>query len=320
LTTPQTDGPFPAALLISGMGPNDRDYTTCGHKLFLVLADHLTRNGIAVLRVDKRGIGKSTGTFDTTLTSKDLSEDVLAGIEYLKQHKKINPRQIGLIGHSEGGMIAAMLAAQSKEIAFIVSMAGAMATDVDVLIEQTAQQLRADGAAEELIAQDRNLRKKIFTIVTQEKNTTVAETLLHKVFTTYWTELSDAQKKESAMLPFAFTQDNASIMISMFNSPWYRYFLARRPLEDLKQITIPVLAINGDRDWIVSTKMLPIIAKTLQDAGNNDCTTTVFPNLHHQFRTCKTGSLQEYSTGNETIAPEVLKLISEWVLNRTINK
>ena len=320
LTIPQTEGPFPAVLLISGMGPNDRDYTTCGHKLFLVLADALTRRGIAVLRVDKRGIGKSTGTFDTTVTSKDLAGDVLAGITHLKTRKDINHRQIGLIGHSEGGMIASMVAAESKDVAFVVLMAAATTTSVDDSIEATALQLRADGATDELIARDRKLRKQVLSIVTQENDSTVAKKLMLEGFATYWTELPDALKQESTKFLFAFTQANADGMIKMFNSPWYRFFFSHQPIETLKQVKIPVLAMNGDLDWITSVKTLPIIAKALEEAGNRDCTTIELPNLNHQFRTCKTGSLAEYMTSEETMAPVALNAISDWILDRTINK
>jgi pimeloyl-ACP methyl ester carboxylesterase len=320
LTMPQAEGPFPVALLISGMGPNDRDYDTCGHKLFLTLADHLTNRGIAVLRVDKRGVGKSTGTLDATVTSKDLAGDVLAGVEYLKSRKDINHDQIGLIGHSEGGMIAMMVAAQSKDVAFVVSMAGATATSVDDVMESTALQLRADGAGETMVAQDRKLRAKVLAIVMQEQNSDVAAKLMHEVFATYWAELPETLKQESGKLLFAFTQANADAMITMFNSPWYRFFFSYQPVDTLKQIKAPVLAINGTLDWIALSKTLSVIAKALEQSGNRDYTTVELPNLNHQFRTCKTGSLAEYMAGGAAMAPEALNVISDWILERTINK
>jgi pimeloyl-ACP methyl ester carboxylesterase len=302
------------------MGPNDRDYNTCGHKLFLALADHLTNRGIAVLRVDKRGVGKSTGTLDFTVTSKDLAGDVLAGVEYLKSRNDINPGQIGLIGHSEGGMIAMMVTAQSKDVAFMVSMAGATATSIDDVIEATELQLRADGASEMMIAQDRKIRAKLLATVTQEMNSDVTERLLREIFEVYWAELPETLKNESGKLLFAFTQDNAAEMIAMFNSPWYRFFFSHRPIDTLKQIKVPVLAINGTLDWITLSKTLSVISKTLEQSGNRDYKTVELPNLNHQFRTCKTGSLAEYMTSGEAMAPEALNVISDWILERTINK
>ena len=171
-----------------------------------------------------------------------------------------------------------------------------------------------------MITQDRKLRTKVLAIATQEKNNGVAEKLMGKVFATYWTELPEAQKNESSKLLFAFTQANAVGMIKMFNSPWYRFFLSYKPVEALEQIKVPVLALTGNRDWITSVKTLSVIAKALAKAGNQDCTTIEFPNLNHQFRTCETGSLQEYAMVEETIAPVVLDVISDWILKRTINK
>jgi pimeloyl-ACP methyl ester carboxylesterase len=123
LTLPHANGPFPAVMLISGAGPQDRNYRVFGHKPFLVLADHLTKLGIAVLRVDDRGVGKSTGSF-TEATSQDFADDALAGIEYLKTRSEIAHKKIGLLGHSEGGLIAPMVAARSRDVAFVVMMAG----------------------------------------------------------------------------------------------------------------------------------------------------------------------------------------------------
>lgn len=320
LTIPHGNNQFPVVLLISGMGPNDRDYTTCGHKLYLVLSDYLTRQGIAVLRVDKRGIGASTGSYNAAVTSKDYAADVLAGIAYLKSRTDLNHNQIGLIGHSEGGMIAAMLAAQSPDVAFVVSMAGAMLTDIDSSVEQTGLQLKADGASDAMVAQDSALRKKILSIIALEQNDAIAQMAIREVFNSYWSALPNELKAEAAKLPFAFTEAKIEHMATMFTSPWYRFFLSYKPEEALKQIKVPVLALNGDRDWIISAKTLSFIAKTLADAGNNDCTTLAFPNLNHQFRTCATGSLAEYMAKGETIAPVVLEAIADWIIAHTIKK
>lgn len=250
LTMPRGHGPFLAVLLISGMGPNERDYAMMGHKLFLVLADHLTRHGIAVLRYDKRGVGKSTGTFDTTITSKNFAEDALAGINYLTTRKEINAKHIGVIGHSEGGLIASMVAAQSPEIAFVVLMAPAIAMSIDDIIEHVALQLRADGASKELIALDGPMRRQMLNIAINEPDYAQAAQQMHTVIAQYLKALPE--EIEAEKFHFAIAKSNAEAVISLFNSPWYRYLLASNPITLLKQIAVPVLAINGSHDFITT--------------------------------------------------------------------
>jgi alpha/beta superfamily hydrolase len=174
LTLPRSKGPFPAALLITGSGPQDRNETVLGHRPFLVLADHLTRRGIAVLRFDDRGVGKSTGRFDEA-TSEDFAADARAGVEYLKTRKEIAPGRIGLIGHSEGGLIAPLVAAGSTDIAFIVMMAGPGLTGEHILYIQGALISKAGGMSDDFIAQNRAVQERVFAIVKQEKDSVVAE-------------------------------------------------------------------------------------------------------------------------------------------------
>lgn len=315
LTIPQAQGPFPAVLLISGMGPNKRDNDMMGHKMFLVLADYLTRQGIAVLRYDKRGVGKSTGTFDLTITSEDFADDALAGVNYLKNRKEINAKQMGLIGESEGGLIAAMVTVCSPDISFLVLMAPAVAMSTDNIVEHVAMQLRADGASEQLITLDGPMRRQVMTIAINEVDHDKAAQQMHAVIAQYLKELP--AEIESEKLLFAITQSNAQAVISMFNSPWYRYLLVCNPAATLKQITIPVLAINGSHDLVTSSHIIhPIIAQALKEAGNNDVTIRELPNLNHSLQTCKTGSLMEYGTTEETIAPIALRTIADWLLAR----
>jgi uncharacterized protein len=317
LTMPTPNGCFPVVILIAGYGPNDRDYTLMGHKRFLVLADHLTRKGLAVLRFDKRGVGKSTGDY-AAATSRDFADDVLAGIEYLKTRNDIDSTNIGLIGHSEGGMIASMLAAESKDIAFLIIMAGVMQTDADNWAAQTGKQLHADGASKELLARDRTLRTQIFTIVQQESNIDVAKIKLQNLMNDYCEQLPENLRNESDNIPFAITKAKVGKMAAAFNSAWYRYFFSCKPVEMLKRIKVPVLAIYGDRDWIVSSQpSLGIIAKALKEAGNLDYTTIEMPNLNHSFQTCKTGALAEYATIKETISPVAINLISDWIIKKS---
>jgi pimeloyl-ACP methyl ester carboxylesterase len=319
LTMPQSQHPTPAVLLISGVGPNDRDYTMFSrHKLFAVLADCLTQHGIAVLRYDKRGVGKSTGKGGSSVTSKDLADDALAGIEYLKTIPEINVQKIGVIGHSEGGMIASMLATQSPNIAFIVLLAAVSATDIDNLVKHTAAQLKVDGASDGFLKQDSFVRAKLLSISRTEPDIDKAEKLMLEAVKNYLDALTEEQKTESQQLMFALNTDNAPKMVKLFNSPWYRFFLNYDPIAVLKKITIPVLALNGDRDFIALADIdLHTIQETLKQSDNQNCTAIELPNLNHWFQTCKTGALSEYGATEEALAPVMLQTISDWIIAQT---
>jgi len=318
LTLPAEEGVSPAVILIAGYGQNDRDYTLMKHKLFVVLAEHLTKLGLAVLRFDKRGVGKSTGDY-ASATSRDFADDVLAGIECLKTRKDIDASRIGLIGHSEGGMIASMLAAESKDVAFIVLMAGVVQTAVNDLVAQTAKQMKADGASDELLTQDRELRTHIFEIIKQEADAKVVKATLLTLMQDYWNHLPEPLKLESEKIPFAITESNINGMIDVFNSAWYRYFISCKPTGFLKQIKVPVLAIYGDCDWVTSSQpSIAVITKALKVAKNSNLTAIEFSNMNHWLQTCKSGALAEYSTIEEAISSVALKTISDWILSKNL--
>ncbi len=315
---PEGEGPFPAVVLISGMGPKDRDSLMGGHKPFAVLADHLTKNGIAVLRFDKRGVGKSTGTYDLNITSKDLAGDVIAGVNFLKTQTTIDPKKIGLIGSSEGGMIAPMIATQCTDIAFIALMAGVVETNARLTVKQATAQMRADGASEELLSHDHVLRTQIFDIIRLVENPKKAQLLCMDAVNAYIKNLPKELKEESENIHFAFTHNKAVVMVDMFNSPWYRFFLTYNPVEALKKITVPLLALNGSLDHIIPCRRsLSLIAKTLIKAGNQRVTTIEMRNMNHQFQTCKTGAISEYTEIEETIAPQVLDILAQWIKEQT---
>jgi len=319
LTLPQGTGPFPVVILISGMGPNDRDYGMLGHKLFLVIADYITNNGIAVLRYDKRGIGKSTGIYSASLTSQDFAEDAKVAVDYLKTRSDIDSKIIGLLGHSEGGMIAQMIAAQTQNISFVVLLASAgLLTDVESIIEQTTCQLLADGASPELIAEDKKIRRQLLEVVKEELDSNNAAEQMHKLLADYWANLSELLQGEAARLPFAFTATKDDQFIRMFNSSWYRFFLNYNGADTLKQIIVPVLALNGDCDFITSSQSsLPVIAKVLKESSNTDCTILELPKLNHWFQECQTGALAEYGALEQTISPMVLDIITKWIIEKT---
>ena len=317
LTLPRASGQkkHSAVILITGSGAQDRNETILGHRPFLVLADYLTRRGIAVLRVDDRGVGGSSMGLPLA-TSENFAGDVIAGIEYLKNRKEINVKQIGLIGHSEGGMIAPMVAVRSKDVAFIVLMAGPGQTGEDVLYTQSALIQKASGGSAEAMRLNTAALKNMFTVMKVEPDNKNAEKQIREMFEKQMNELNEEQRKVFAPIKAA-----AESQIQSTLSPWFRYFVTYDPRLTLEKVKIPVLAINGENDLQVSSKEnLEIINAALKKSGNKDYTIKSFPKLNHLFQTSETGSPGEYATIEETIAPKVLETIGDWIVKRTIVK
>jgi pimeloyl-ACP methyl ester carboxylesterase len=308
LTLPKSNGPFAAVLLITGSGPQDRDETLMGHKPFLVLSDYLTRRGIAVLRVDDRGVGKSTGSF-AIATTKDFASDALAGVEYLKTRKDIDPNRIGLIGHSEGGDIAPMVAAESPDVAFIVMMAGTGLPGDELLCLQSALISKANGASDELLATTTRAQRQIFAIVKEESDNAAAIKRIREVMEKVMAGLSAEQRQAAG---YASTIDS---QIAPIVTPWFRYFLAYDPKPTLRKVKCPVLALNGANDLQVPPKEnLPAIEQALEEGGNSDHEIVKLPGLNHLFQTSKTGSPLEYAKIDETISPAALAVIGDWLV------
>jgi len=320
LTLPKSGEPFPAAILITGSGPQNRDEALLGHRPFLVLADALTRRGVAVLRFDDRGVGKSTGDF-AKATSLDFAADVLAGVEYLKTRREVNPKKIGLIGHSEGGLIAPMIAAQSPDVAFIVLMAGPGITGEKILDLQGALIAKANGAPQGgVIAKNRELQKKMFAVIEAEKDDAAAEKKLRPIWTEALHALTDEEKKA---LEFSGADPDSlfQIQIKQVLSPWFRYFLFYDPQPTLKKVKCPVLAINGEKDLQVPPKEnLSAIEKALKAGGNKNFTVTELPGLNHLFQSATTGAPSEYAKIEETISPTALQVLGDWILAQVKRK
>jgi len=311
LTLPKSRRPAPAVLLITGSGPQDRDESIMGHRPFLVLADSLTRRGIAVLRVDDRGVGGSTGQ-DTAATTEDLTGDVLAGVAYLKTRQEIDPRRIGLAGHSEGGIIAPLAASRSRDVAFIVLLAGTGVTGEEILYRQGDLIIKAQGANAELAAANRTTQKALFEIVKQEADPAKAEPQLRQALL----ELSGA--KTALAESKEAIEAQCAAQAKALSSPWLRFFLTFDPATALHKVRCPVLAINGEHDLQVDPKQnLPPIEAALKQAGNRDVTVKELAGLNHLFQHSKTGSPAEYGKIDETFAPEALEIIGNWIVERT---
>ncbi len=310
LTLPRSKGPVPAVILIQGSSPLNRNAALFGHKLFLVWADHLTRLGIAVLRFDKRSAGQSTGDYHSS-SIENFAGDVLAGIEYLKTRKEINHKQIGLIGHSEGGSTASLAAVQSKDVVFVVLMASAGVNWEELVPRQEESLMRLDGVPEEFIGRSLEFRKQLFEIM-KNNDRKIAEPKIREVFTKYFDRCLPEEKSfaENYYGPL-------EAKVQCHNSVWFRYNLVYDPAETLKRIEVPILALNGELDFVVSPEQnLTRIAKTLETAKHENYKIVEVPSVNHMFQTCKTGSVREYAEIEETTAPVVLHIMSDWILQR----
>ncbi len=268
-----------------------------GHKPFLVLADYLTRKGIVVLRVDDRGVGKSTGNL-ADATTADLATDAEAGVEYLKTRADVDPHKIGLIGHSEGGLIAPMVAERNPDVAFIVMMAGPGVPGDQILPEQVRLISEAAGVSHETAEKRAATELEIVTLVKQEKDNAV---------------LGKELREKLAGQPEA----QIDVVVTTFTSPWFRYFITYDPAPALRKVKCPVLAINGEKDLQVSPKQnLPTIRKALDEGGNQHAEVDELSGLNHLFQTAKTGAPAEYGEIEETMSPVAMEKIATWILKQ----
>lgn len=301
LTLPQKEGKFPAVILITGSGAQNRDEEILGHKPFLVLADYLTKKGIGVLRFDDRGVGKSTGDFKTAVTL-DFAKDVQAGIDYLKTRNEIDKKKIGLIGHSEGGIIAPIVAGDSKDVSFIVLLAGTGIPGDKLLLLQKEKIERQMGVSEDEIQKAQETFKGVYEIITASP---AGDPSLKSRVSSYLTlKLGDKM-----------VDNQIKTLSAQVTSPWMTGFLKLDPSIALEKVKCPVLALNGEKDLQVPADVnLEAIKTVLAKAGNKNVTAKKIPNLNHLFQECKTGSPDEYAAIEQTFSPIALEEISKWVL------
>lgn len=308
LTLPSEDGTFPVVILISGSGPQDRDETFMGHKPFLVLADHLTKQGIGVLRFDDRGQGESTGDFGTA-TTEDFSKDVLSAIAYLKTRNDVDKKNIGLIGHSEGGIIAPLAANNSEDVAFMVLLAstGISGAELSVMQSKTLRQF----PVEDEDAYEKNTRKAI-AIITSDKSAAEIEKELTKHYNEFLRPiLVSLNVPEEKISLFIESELKTSL------KPWSRYFLQYNPADEIEKLQIPVLSLNGSKDTQVNAQLNQNgIRQALINGGNKDYQIIELENLNHFFQECETGKMDEYRNIEQTFSPTALKEISNWILKR----
>ncbi len=310
LTLPSSGENFPAVVLVTGSGPQNRDEELLGHKPFLVISDYLTRNGIAVLRYDDRGTGKSKGGFSSATTA-DFAGDAEAAFEFLVADQRINPKKTGIIGHSEGGLIAPIIASRNKDVAFIVMLAGPGLKGKDILLLQSERIARADSTPEQEIENNTRLNKKLYNIAVNEKDDRKAAGKMRKLIDDYWATISPETIQSKGLDKKILVQGVYQLI-----TPWFRYFLTCDPKVALTKVHCHVLAIAGSNDLQVPpAENLAAIKKYLSRAGNLNVTVKEFAGLNHLFQHSATGSPSEYADIEETFSPEVLDYLAQWIKN-----
>jgi len=313
-TYPKGNGPFPTAILITGSGQQDRDETIMGHKSFFVIADYLTKKGYAVLRVDDRGMVKSTGDLSKA-TSADFANDVETSLNYIKNRKEVDQKKIGLIGHSEGALIACIIASRNADINFVIMLAGQGIKGEDILVKQDEDVLKSYGLPSKIVAEYSIIYKKVIADVLAEKDTAI---LFQKVINDYkeW----KAGQSESTLKALKLSTDNsndnkiAKDFVLGFTSPWMRYFLVTDPQPMMEKFTCKVLALDGSKDLQVNASInLAAIKKTLKKSKSPVYDTKEIPGLNHLFQHCKKCTVEEYAELEETFAPEALEIMGNWL-------
>jgi len=303
LSLPDGKGPFPGVVLISGTGHNTRDEDVWSHKVFLVLADALTRGGLAVLRYDKRGVGGSSGNYDAATTA-DFTSDAEAAVTWLKTQTQIDARRIGVLGHSEGGIIAPAVAAADKSVAFVIMIAGPSIRGDKLFILQSAMTAKAYGAPDDYIAKRKIFDQELYTAILSAPSESSALDRA-KILVAHGVSEKIVDANEAETLPNDDT------------TPWERYFLAYDPAPTLARLTAPVLVLNGSLDvQVPARENLAAAREALKN--NSDATIIELPGMNHLLQDAKTGAPNEYNDIEETISPAALKIITDWLRTRNL--
>jgi uncharacterized protein len=296
LTLPHGMGPFPAMLLITGSGPQDRDETIGPHKPFAVLADALTRQGVAVLRVDDRGVGESTGNW-MEVGYDGYAQDVRCGLNFLRRRPEIDPRRLGLLGHSEGGRVGACVAAQSNDVAFLVMLASSCVPAEEFILRQNETMLRRANVSGEKLEKDLAGVRALLTVLRQTPDPKEREQKVREIV---------SRKQQSAK--------ETDREVRMTSSPWARDYMTSDVTQDLRTLRCPVLAMWGSKDVLVEPEQnVPGLRKAMGDADESRLVMRVLPDLNHLFQKCETGNPKEFFQIKETINPAALLVIVDWV-------
>ena len=312
LTIPKKEGVYPAVILITGSTPTDRNGESYYHQSQLVLADYLTRNGIAVLRYDARGVNESGGNFNTS-TSEDFAQDVIAGYNLLCGRKEIDKHKIGLIGHSGGGLVASIAASVNPDIGFIVLLASPGILGKDCFLMQTDLKLFNGDFTTDQHAFLKGFYNKCYTMIEEGCDKKIITDTLSNFKNKYFKCFTAAGESNSGLLKVSF-----KIMMMTSLSPQNCFYLKCNPSLYLEKVSCPVLSLNGSNDILVPAEVNQnAIRKALTKGGNKDFTVLELEGLNHTFQECKTGSLKESLELEQTISPKAMTIIAEWILKHT---
>ena len=313
LTVPEGTGPFPGVVLITGSGPQDRDEVVAGFPVFRVLSDHLTRQGIAVLRYDDRGVGGSSGSVSTS-TSADFAGDALAGLARLAEHPDVDPARVGLVGHSEGGIVAPIAASRSEAVRFAVLLAGSTVPGAEILYEQSAAIQRASGVPESRVAWNTDFQRRLFAALEAGEDLQAYREELGAAIREGVETLPEEQRAAISDVD-SYVETQIEGQIDRVETPWFRFFLTYDPTEGVRGTRVPVLALFGGLDLqVLVDQNRPPLEEAL--AGNPDATVQVLPGANHLFQAATTGSPAEYATLERDFIDGFLDTISDWILAR----
>ncbi len=311
LTLPKKEGNFPVIVFITGSGPQNRNEELMGHKPFLVLADFLTRQGIATLRYDDRGTGSSTGKFELA-SSVDFARDAEAAVKFLKTRQEINSNEIGLLGHSEGAIISGIIASTNTDIAFTVLLAGSAVKGVELLKMQQEAIGKASGMSDEQIRKMGELNRGGFEIVMKSNDDLQLKNDLSDYLRKVMNEFPESERPQGAQADMAVRQ-----MVAQMATPWMKFFLKYDPSFDLAKVKCPVLVLIGSKDLQVpANNNIDAFKKAL--ASNEKAIIKELPGLNHLFQESETGLPQEYGKIEQTISPIALTEISNFVTSVVI--
>lgn len=312
-TRPSGEGPFPAVALISGSGPQDRDGTIVGHRPFLVLSDRLTRRGIAVLRYDDRGVAESGGDF-ASATTEDFVRDAAAAARWLASRRAVDPDAVGLIGHSEGGLVAPMASRRSDRVAFLVLLAGPALPGEEILYLQGEAIARAAGATDEEVRALRERQERLFRAALEEEDREAREHRLRRILE----EELAADSAAAAAFPTEAARRSVEGQVRQLAGPWFRFFLRHDPAPVLRRLEVPVLALYGGKDLQVPADTnAAVMERALEKASTGRFDVRILEELNHLFQPAETGLPSEYASIEETLAPEAMETVAEWILRVT---
>lgn len=313
LTLPSSPGPHPAVVFISGSGAQDRDETIAGHKPFLVLSDYLTRRGYAVLRTDDRGVGKSNGNVLQTRLP-DLANDVRGAVDFLRAVKEIDGRRIGLLGHSEGGYVAPVVAAADTQIAFVIMMGGPAVSGRDVFVAQSSLMARASGTSALEVHVDSLMRAQIFAVLDKKPRAEELEGAVDAALTEWQRNLPLEQRTIAKRLLSKRTSAQDSASLNLWNSPLFQSLYHHDPAPYFRRMRSPILALYGELDLQVpGSQSGPALERLFSGARRSLLTLHYFPRVNHLMQTARTGRMDEYVNIEETIADVVLERIGDWL-------